>query len=129
MKRMVTKTDIVETVNKAIEDGDISVSSETTLYKHNIGGGTVTGAANIVSERETSYTTTNEIWQDYIRGKIKAVSFSGPTTIYVGVLFTSQHAAYTTPITSLQVVGITSGTSLGTADISSFNRDTVTPLA
>lgn len=126
MKRMVTKTDIVETVNKAIEDGDISVSSETPLYKHSIGGGTVTGNATFISERETAYTTINEIWKDYIKGKIKFVRYSGPSSVWTGFFFSNSAGNPEATINSLQVVGFSGdGTTINRADITSFSTDIV----
>lgn len=89
MKRMVTKTDIVETVNKAIEDGEISAGLK--LYKHTItftNEGTVV-SAYFVSKRKEPYTLAelyatapNEAflsWAGPLR-KVTQISQTGPTT-------------------------------------------------
>lgn len=104
MKRMVAKTDIVETVNKAIEDGEISAGLK--LYKHTISfnnEGTI-ATAYFVTRRAEPYTlqdlyatAPNEAflsWAGPLR-KVTQISQSGPTSYSAyGVGMTGSSGTY-----------------------------------
>ena len=120
MKRMVTKTEIVETVEDAIQGGEIP--SGTKLYKHSINygtGGTVS-IIEVISTRKEAYTalqagSSGLAWREALSAtagpliRVTNVSQSGPSTF----------SAY-----GIGATGSSSSVQLG----SGFVSDTVTEL-
>ena len=122
MKRMVTKTEIVETIDEAIGSGELPISGGTKLYKHTINYGTG-GTVNIIetiSTRKEAYTA-SQVGSSGIAWREALKAVAGPILIVTNV---SQSGPSTFSAYGVNQSGSSSSVQLG----SGFVSDTVTEL-